>query len=46
MLFLLIQYTFEAYELEFAKNYETVAARSARKAAFAVTLAKIKAHNL
>ena len=42
---LTLKYTFEAYELEFGKTYETIAIRATRKAAFATTLAKIQAHN-
>jgi len=38
------QYTFEAYETEFGKTYETEE-RAQRKEAFEANLAKIKAHN-
>lgn len=39
-----MQYTFEAYETEFGKTYETEE-RAQRKEAFEANLAKIKAHN-
>lgn len=40
-----LQYTFEAYELEFGKTYDSIEIRASRKAAFLANLAKIEAHN-
>jgi len=39
------QYTFESYELEFAKVYDDVFIRAQRKTAFEANLLKIKTHN-
>ena len=40
-----MQYTFESYELEFAKVYDDGFVRAQRKTAFEANLAKIKVHN-
>ena len=39
------QYTFEAYEAEFNKVYETAELRAHRRAAFSANMDKIKTHN-